>query len=385
LKARSGVFRIRILDKLELSRVRKDFAMSKAIEIGKLATATTNDPRWSSVAARDKWADGTFYYSVKTTGVYCRPSCAARLALPENVQFYETTAEAEKAGFRACRRCRPAGLSLTEENAAKIAKVCRLIERSKALPSLEKLAKYAGMSVFYLHRTFKAVTGLTPSGYAAAHRSKRVRETLGKSQSVTEAIYDAGFNSNSRFYETSNEVLGMTPTNFRDGGANTAIHFAIGECSLGSILVAKSERGVCAVLIGDDPIVLVRNLENQFPKADLIGDESGYEDLVAKVIGLIEKPGIGLDLPLDIRGTAFQQRVWKALQQIPVGSTASYADIAKLIGMPKAVRAVAQACGANALAVAIPCHRVIRNDGGLSGYRWGVERKRTLLDREAQA
>ncbi len=177
----------------------------------------------------------------------------------------------------------------------------------------------------------------------------------------------------------------MTPTNFRQGGANTVIYFAIGECSLGSILVARSERGVCAILIGDDPLLLVRNLQDQFPKADMIGGESGYDDLVAKVVGLIEKPGVSLDLPLDIRGTVFQQRVWKALQQIPVGSTASYADIAKLIGMPKAVRAVAQACGANSLAVAIPCHRVIRNDGGLSGYRWGVERKRTLLEREAQA
>jgi AraC family transcriptional regulator, regulatory protein of adaptative response / methylated-DNA-[protein]-cysteine methyltransferase len=212
-----------------------------------------------------------------------------------------------------------------------------------------------------------------------------VRKTLGKSQSVTDAIYDAGFNSNSRFYESANEALGMTPTSFRDGGANTVIHFAIAECSLGSILVAKSGRGVCAVLMGDDPLLLARDLQDQFLKAELVGDESGYENLVAKVIGLIERPGVGVDLPLDIRGTAFQQRVWKALQQIPVGTTASYADLAKVIGIPKAVRAVAQACGANTLAVAIPCHRVIRNDGALSGYRWGVERKRALLDREAQA
>jgi AraC family transcriptional regulator of adaptative response/methylated-DNA-[protein]-cysteine methyltransferase len=373
------------LDKLKQSKVRKEILMNKAIEIEKLANATTNDPRWLSIVEREKTADGTFYYSVKTTGVYCRPSCAARLARPENVLFHQTPEDAERAGFRACKRCKPTGPSLTEENAAKIAKVCRLIDRSEESPSLDKLAKYAGMSVFHLHRTFKAVTGLTPNGYTAAHRSNRVRKTLSKTQSVTDAIYDAGFNSNSRFYETSNEVLGMTPTNFRAGGANTSIHFAIGECSLGSILVAKSERGVCAVLIGDDPLRLVRDLQDQFQKADLIGNESGYEDLVAKVVGLIEKPGVGLDLPLDIRGTAFQQRVWKALQQIPVGSTASYADIAKLIGMPKAVRAVAQACGANSFAVAIPCHRVIRNDGALSGYRWGVERKRALLDREAQA
>jgi AraC family transcriptional regulator, regulatory protein of adaptative response / methylated-DNA-[protein]-cysteine methyltransferase len=372
------------LDRLKWSKVRKEFAMNKTIEIEKLANAITSDPRWLAVVKREKTADGTFYYSVKTTGVYCRPSCASRLARPENVLFHQTPEDAERAGFRACKRCKPKGASLIKENAAKISKVCRLIDGSEESLSLDQLAKYAGMSVFHLHRTFKAITGLTPSGYAAAHRSNRVRRTLNKTRSVTDAIYDAGFNSSSRFYESSNEVLGMTPTNFRDGGANTAIHFAIGECSLGSILVAKSERGVCAVLIGDDPLQLMRDLQDQFPKANLIGGESGYEDMVAKVVGLIEKPGVGLDLPLDIRGTAFQQRVWKALQQIPVGSTASYADIAKSIGMPKAVRAVAHACGANSLAVAIPCHRVIRNDGALSGYRWGVERKQALLDREAQ-
>jgi AraC family transcriptional regulator, regulatory protein of adaptative response / methylated-DNA-[protein]-cysteine methyltransferase len=372
------------LDRLKLSKVRKEFAMNKTIEIEKLANVTRNDPRWLAVVKREKTADGTFYYSVKTTGVYCRPSCASRLARPENVLFHQTPEDAERAGFRACKRCKPKLASLIKENAAKISKVCRLIDRSEESLSLDQLAKYAGMSVFHLHRTFKAITGLTPSGYAAAHRSNRVRRTLNKTRSVTDAIYDAGFNSSSRFYESSNEVLGMTPTNFRDGGANTAIHFAIGECSLGSILVAKSERGVCAVLIGDDPLQLMRDLQDQFPKANLIGGESGYEDLVAKVVGLIEKPGVGFDLPLDIRGTAFQQRVWKALQQIPVGSTASYADIAKLIGMPNAVRAVAKACGANSLAVAIPCHRVIRNDGAISGYRWGAERKQSLLDREAE-
>lgn len=229
------------------------------------------------------------------------------------------------------------------------------------------------------------MTGLTPNDYAAAHRANRMRASLAESHSVTDAIYDAGFNSNSRFYEKSNEVLGMTPTNFRAGGAQTDIHFAIGECSLGSILVARSGRGVCSIFIGENPISLRQNLQDQFPKANLIGDESDYEDMVAKVVGLIEKPSVGLNLPLDIRGTAFQQHVWKALQQIPVGSTASYTDIATQIGMPTAVRAVAQACGANALAVAIPCHRVIRNDGALSGYRWGVERKRALLEREAHA
>ena len=333
---------------------------------------------------RDKNADGRFYYSVVTTGVYCRPSCAARLARPENVQFYRTTAQAEKAGFRPCKRCKPTGLSLQQEYATKIGKVCRLIERSEESQPLGRLAKLAGMSIFHLHRTFKAVTGVTPREYEEAHRSRRVRETLAESASVTDAIYAAGFNSNSRFYEKSNAILGMTPTSFRDGGANTTIHFAIAQCSLGAILVGKSDRGICAILIGDDPALLLRDLQDQFPKAELVGDKSGYEEMVAKVIELVEKPGTTCELPLDIRGTAFQQRVWSALRKIPSGSTASYAEIAKAIGTPKAVRAVAQACAANSVAVAIPCHRVIRTDGGLSGYRWGVARKQALLEREAR-
>lgn len=349
------------------------------------AEAITNDPRWMSLLARDVSADNTFFYSVKTTGVYCYPSCAARPPRPENVQFYQTRKEAEAAGFRPCQRCKPDQPPLAERNTQKIAQVCRLIENSEEILSLAKLADYAGMSPHHFHRLFKATTGLTPADYAASHRAKRVRTKLNETDSVTSAIYEAGFNSNSRFYETSNGVLGMTPTKFRAGGANAEIRFAIGEFSLGSILVASSDRGVCAILIGDDPAALARDLQDQFPQANLIGGEPGYEDLVAKVVGFVEEPRIGLDLPLDIRGTTFQQRVWKALQQIPAGSTASYADIAQKIGSPKAVRAVAQACGANTLAVAIPCHRVIKNDGSLSGYRWGVERKQALLKREARA
>ena len=357
--------------------------MTKTSTIEELASATMNDPRWASLIGRDASADGKFYYSVKTTGVYCRPSCAARVARPENVQFHLTCEDAEKAGFRPCKRCRPNQAGIAEQTAKKIAKACRLIERSEDIPSLQKLAGYVGMSAFHLHRTFKSITGLTPTEYAAAHRSKRVRASLKRSNTVTDAIYDAGFNSSGRFYESSNQVLGMTPSKFREGGTDTDIFFAIGECSLGSILVAQSEKGVCSILIGDDPQLLLRDLQDRFPKANLIGDESHYQEMIAKVVGLIENPGVGLDLPLDIRGTAFQQRVWNALQQIPPGSTATYAEIAAKIGRPKAVRAVAQACGANALAVAIPCHRVIRNDGSLSGYRWGVERKRVLLEREA--
>jgi AraC family transcriptional regulator, regulatory protein of adaptative response / methylated-DNA-[protein]-cysteine methyltransferase len=352
--------------------------------VNTLTTATLNDPRWPAVLARDPAADGTFFYSVKTTGVYCRPSCAARPARPENVAFHVTTADAERAGFRPCKRCKPDQPPLIEQHAAKVAELCRLIENAEQAPSLDELAQHADLSAYHLHRVFKAITGLTPKAYTTAHRAKRVRAELSRSSSVTEAIYDAGYNSNGRFYEKSNEVLGMTPTDYRAGGANANIRFAIGECSLGSILVAASERGVCAILMGDEPDALARDLQDRFPRANLIGGDTKFEALVAKVVGFVEAPKLGLELPLDVQGTAFQQRVWQALREIPAGATASYADVATRIGAPKSVRAVAQACAANALAVAIPCHRVVRSDGGLSGYRWGVERKRALLDREAK-
>jgi AraC family transcriptional regulator of adaptative response/methylated-DNA-[protein]-cysteine methyltransferase len=240
------------------------------------------------------------------------------------------------------------------------------------------------LSPSHFHRLFKAVTGLTPKAYTAAQRAQRVRSTLSTSSTVTEALYDAGYNSNGRFYATAHEVLGMTPSNYRAGGTRTAIRFAVGECSLGAILVAQSERGICAILLGDDADALTRDLQDRFPQATLIGGDTAFEQLVAQVVGFVEAPAVGLDLPLDIRGTAFQQRVWQALRTIPAGATASYTDIATRIGAPQAVRAVAQACAANPLAVAIPCHRVVRHDGALSGYRWGIERKRTLLAREAQ-
>lgn len=347
------------------------------------ALATENDPRWAAVIARDRGADGKFYYSVKTTGVYCRPSCSSRLARPENIRFHATCAAAEEAGFRPCKRCKPDQGPLVQQHARKVAEICRIIESAEEAPGLNELASKAGLSTFHLHRIFKAVTGLTPKAYAAAHRAKRLRSQLGRSNTVTEAVFDAGFNSTGRFYETSDHVLGMTPTTYRTGGANAEIRFAIGECSLGAILVAKSERGICAILLGDDPDALVRDLQDKFPRANFIGGDEGFEQLVARVVGFIEAPGLGLDLPLDVRGTAFQQRVWQALREIPTGSTVSYTEIANRIGAPRSVRAVAQACAANALAVAIPCHRVVRNDGALSGYRWGVERKRALLEREA--
>ena len=344
-----------------------------------------DDARWKAVERRDRLADGTFFYSVRTTGVYCRPSCAARLPRRENVQFHASCADAERAGFRPCKRCRPNEAALADRQVAAIAAACRIIEQAEDRPRLDRLAKEAGMSPFHFHRLFKRITGVTPKAYADGQRGQRLRGELRESPSVTQAIYGAGFNSSGRFYAASDGVLGMTPSVFRAGGRGTVIRFAVGECSLGAILVAATEKGVCAISFGDDPDGLVRDLQDRFANARLIGADEAFEQMVAKVVGLVETPSSGLDLPLDVKGTAFQQRVWQALRKIPAGSTATYAEIAKRIRQPKAVRAVAQACAANPVAVAIPCHRVVRTDGAISGYRWGVARKRTLLAREAAA
>jgi AraC family transcriptional regulator of adaptative response/methylated-DNA-[protein]-cysteine methyltransferase len=346
---------------------------------------TTTDMRWAAVLARDPAADSQFVYAVKTTGVYCRPSSPTRLPRPENVEFFDSAEGAEAAGYRPSRRAARDATTVAAQHAARVADACRRIEASDEAPRLADLAEPTGLSPHHFHRIFKAVTGLTPKAYADAHRARKVREQLSRGGSVTEALYDAGFNASSRFYETANHVLGMRPADYRAGGTNNDIRFAVGECSLGPILVAQSDRGVCAILMGDDPDQLARTLQDQFPRANLIGGDATFEQLVARVVGLIEAPQLGLDLPLDLRGTAFQERVWQALREIPAGTTASYEEIAQRIGEPRAVRAVAQACGANRLAVAIPCHRVVRKDGSLSGYRWGVERKRELLAREAQA
>jgi AraC family transcriptional regulator, regulatory protein of adaptative response / methylated-DNA-[protein]-cysteine methyltransferase len=345
--------------------------------------SAADDPRWARIVARDKTADGHLWYSVLTTGVYCRPSCPSRTTSPKNVQLHDTLESARATGCRPCKRCNPDGPSIEVENAALVAKACRIIEESEEEPSLRDLANAIGRSPSYFHRLFKATTGLSPKDYAAGQRAKKVREGLASCNTITEAIYDAGFNSSGRFYENSTDLLGMTPSRYRSGGVNEEIKFAVGQASLGAILVASSKTGVASILLGDDPEELVRDLQDRFPKARLIGADREYEALVARVVGFVETPRIGLDLPLDIRGTAFQRRVWRALQEIPVGETVSYAEVARRIGSPKAVRAVAGACAANNLAVAIPCHRVIRNDGSLSGYAWGVARRRVLLDREA--
>jgi AraC family transcriptional regulator of adaptative response/methylated-DNA-[protein]-cysteine methyltransferase len=352
---------------------------------GSAAAFSTDAQRWAAVARRDRTADGGFFYSVRTTGVYCRPSCAARRPLRENVAFHDTREDAERAGFRPCLRCRPKDATLEERRAAAVAQACRLIEDAEEAPNLDALAASAGMSRFHFHRVFKQVTGVTPKAYAAARRAERVRETLQRDATVTEAMYNAGFNSSGRFYAGSTQTLGMTPKRFRSGGDGAAIRFAVGECTLGAILVAATDKGVCAVSLGDEPEALVRDLQDRFSKAELIGGDREFERWVAKVIGFVEAPALGLDLPLDMRGTAFQRRVWHALRKIRPGSTVSYTELAKRIGAPKAVRAVAQACASNPIAVAIPCHRVVRTDGSLSGYRWGVARKRALLDREARA
>jgi AraC family transcriptional regulator of adaptative response/methylated-DNA-[protein]-cysteine methyltransferase len=344
----------------------------------------SDDAKWAAVLARDPGFDDAFVYAVATTGVYCRPSCPSRRANRTNVEFHASPAEARRAGFRPCKRCKPDQPSLKSEHAAKVAKACRLIEQADEAPKLDEIAALVGLSPYHFHRIFKSIAGVTPKAYATAHRNKQVRDKLSRSMTVTEAIYDSGYTSNGQFYATATDVLGMTPSAYRSGGNSAEIKFAIGECSLGGILVASTEKGICAIFFGE-PATLKRDLQKQFPRARLVAADRDFEQIIAKVIAFVEEPRIGLDLPLDVRGTAFQHRVWEELRRIPLGSTASYAEVAKRIGQPSAVRAVARACATNHIAVAIPCHRVVKSDGSLSGYRGGVHRKRALLDIEAGA
>jgi len=343
------------------------------------------DACYEAVARRDAAMDGRFFYAVATTGVYCRPSCGARLARRENMSFHASPEAAERVGFRPCRRCRPNEPKLAERHAALMVASCRAVARAVEegddIPDLASLAADAGLSPFHFHRLFRARIGVTPKAYIAALQAGSVRAGLDRGGSVTRAIHEAGYGSSSRFYEKSAALLGMTPAAYRDGGRDAEIRFAVAETSLGAILVAATPAGICSIRFGA-PDTLVRELHDRFPKARLIGGDAAFEAMVARVIQAIDAPRAALDLPLDVRGTAFQQRVWRELQAIPLGATASYADIAARIGQPSAARAVAGACAANPVAVAIPCHRVVRTDGALSGYRWGVERKRALLERE---
>lgn len=347
-------------------------------------TSSMNEARWAAVVARDRNADGHFVYGVITTGVYAAPSSAARLPRRENVVFFDTPEQAQQAGFRQSLRRGPDRSTTAATHADLVAQACRLIEQSPDLPTLDELARSARLSRHHFHRLFKAVTGLTPKDYARGKQARVVRQALADGASVTEALHHAGFNASSRFYAQATDMLGMSPGRYASGGAQAEIRFAVADASLGAVLVAASAKGVCAILMGDDPERLVQQLQDRFPHAALTGDDPAFDALVAQVIGAIETPRSAWTLPLDIRGTVFQQRVWQALRDIAPGQTLSYTELAARIGAPAAVRAVASACAANWIAVAIPCHRIVRSDGALAGYRWGVERKRALLAREAQ-
>jgi AraC family transcriptional regulator, regulatory protein of adaptative response / methylated-DNA-[protein]-cysteine methyltransferase len=341
--------------------------------------------RWQAVLHRLPEADGRFYYAVSTTGIFCRPSCAARRPRREHVQFFEDSSAAEAAGYRACKRCHPGGVSGHERQAARIARACRRIEASAELPATAELARLAAMSRFHFQRVFKRVTGLSPKAYMEAQRAGRLRAVLPRSRSITDALHQAGFNSSTRFHAHSAEALGMPASAFRAGGAEQPIRFAIGRCSFGAILVAASTRGLCALLLGDGAAALRRELQQRFPNARLVAAERAFNRLLSAVIGLVEDPGPeALALPLDLRGTAFQHRVWNALRRIPTGSTLSYAQLARRIGLPQGARAVGAAVAANPLAILVPCHRIVRSDGSVGGYRWGIERKRALLAAEAR-
>ena len=341
----------------------------------------TDAANWAAVQARD--AAAAFFYAVATTGVFCRPSCAARPARPEHVSFFPTAAAAVQAGFRPCKRCRPDLPPKPEREQALVAKACRQIESAEDPPSLDELANNAGLSLSHFHRLFRRIVGVTPRGYAAGRRAHLLQSGLPAASTVTEAFYDAGFNSPGRFYAAAPGLLGMTPSAYRVGAPGETIQHAAGKSALGDVLVAATGIGVCAILLGDDAETLAADLRARFPRAQLRPGDAEFTAWVAEVVSFVDAPAAGpLALPLDIRGTAFQRRVWEALRAIPPGETRTYSAMAAELGAPNAVRAVAGACAANALAVAVPCHRVIGADGGLSGYRWGLHRKRALLDRE---
>ena len=343
------------------------------------------DECWSALERRDAAVAGKFWYGVRTTGVYCRPGCTSRLPLRKNTMFFETQAGAEAAGLRPCKRCRPADGSPAERHVAAVQRACALLEKSETTPSLGELADAAGISRFHFHRVFKQITGATPRDYARTQRLGRLAEKLDAGKPVTEAIYASGFGSSSRAYEAAPAALGMTPGVRRRGGSGQTIRFVTVETPLGWALVAATGRGICMTGLADDRDSLVAALKQRFPAAVVVAGDGELKHWVDRIVGFITAPGHNLDLPLDIQGTAFQARVWRALQKIPLGRTATYTESAAAIGQPRAVRAVAQACATNKLALLVPCHRVIRSDGELGGYRWGVERKRTLLASERAA
>ena len=347
-----------------------------------LEAAQLAEQRWQAVVSRDAQADGEFVYAVRTTGVYCRPSCPSRAAKRQNVEFFESPDLAVAAGYRPCKRCRPDAPSQQQQRNALVRQACEAIEHSASAPTLAQLAQQAGMSPYHFHRIFKAVTGLSPKAYHKAVLARRVAASLQSAPSVTAALYDAGFNSAGRFYEAAPALLGMSPGSYRKGGVGEHIRYAVAPCALGWVIVAATRKGICAIEFGDSEQVLAGQVRARFPQAQFEAADAKFTHWVARVLAYIEQPRSVLELPLDVQGTVFQRRVWQALQAIPAGQTASYAEIAERIGQPKAWRAVAHACAGNPVAVAIPCHRAVRANGDLAGYRWGIARKAELLRRE---
>lgn len=340
------------------------------------------DARWQAVLNRDAAADGAFVFAVKTTGVYCRPSCRSRRANRENIEYFSSSATAEAAGYRACRRCRPDMTQPYRSVTAAIADACRIIENSRVPLSVSTLARAVDMSPSNFHRQFKAVTGVPPRAFAAAQRDSRVRAALMDGKPISSAIAEAGFRSTTRFYTSARAALGMAPAKARRRGSGLTIYYATDTSALGLVLVAATDQGICAIELGDSRAALLRSLRGRFSEAKIVKAGTWLLDRVQAVLRTIEEPRRSLELPLDLRGTAFEIRVWQALRAIPVGETTTYSNLARRIGNPSAARAVARACAANKLAVAVPCHRVVRSDGAMGGYRWGVNRKKALLDRE---
>lgn len=345
-------------------------------------TYTTEAQRWAAVLDRDRQAETAFVYAVVTTGVYCRPGCSSRQPKRANTRFFDDAEAAEAAGFRPCKRCTPRSVGRPDPQREAVLQACRLIDEAEQPPTLDELAAAVGLSPYHFHRLFKQITGITPNAYARARRADRLRATLQEKPTVTDALYDAGYGSSSRLYEESNAALGMTPRTYQNGAPGQIIRYAVAPSYLGQVLVAATDRGICRIDLGDSAAALEARLRETFPQADLRPGDAAFAETVSAVLSFLEVPKPSLDMPLDIRGTAFQRQVWSALQQIPPGTTMSYAEVAAAIGKPNAVRAVAGACAANTLAVAIPCHRVVRSDGELGGYRWGLARKEALLEHE---
>jgi AraC family transcriptional regulator, regulatory protein of adaptative response / methylated-DNA-[protein]-cysteine methyltransferase len=374
-------------------------ARTSNASIGSMRGLTSNEKQWRAVQARDRGADGAFVYAVRSTGIYCRPSCPSRKPHRAQVQFFPLPEAAEQRGFRACLRCRPRLARLRDPRTAAVAKVCREIEAQidsdggiaagtnggEARMTLSTLSSTAGMSAYQLERAFRSVMGISPRQYADARRMRRLKSRLRKGDDVTTALYDAGFGSSSRLYERAPAQLGMTPATYRQGGAGMKIHYTIVGSPLGRLLVGATDRGISALYLGKDDGPLESSLRKEYPRAEIRRDRNGLEGWVGKVLEHLRGREPNLDLPTDVQATAFQRRVWEELRKIPYGTTRTYSQVARAIGKPKAIRAVARACATNPVSVVVPCHRVVREDGNLAGYRWGLERKLALLQHESAA